>query len=166
MTTDTIGSAATHGGGWNGMIFAAKVIASASGKLQTIGQNFAAASGNGRLALYSHNAGSDKPASLLAEVGSYGVSVGWNDKTPGSTPDIVQGTAYWIAMQVTAGDCYQTTGGGIRRSYKSYTFGAFPATWPADSTENNGNICNERITYAPPAPPTVTTQAATGIGLD
>jgi len=165
-TDTTGGSTGTYAPPAN-YLWAMKVTASASGQLQTLGNNISLTGGlAARIALYDHNAGSDKPASLLAEKAPYSLVVGWNDQAPASLPDIVQGTVYWIAVQHSAEGVTVYRNDSGRRSNNAYTYGAFPATWPAGSVQtNNSIIFNLRMTYEPIIP-TVTTQPASNIGID
>lgn len=170
MTTDTVGDTSGYDSGNNNQLIASKITASASGQIQTLGYNkYGTAGGNVRLALYSHNAGSNKPASLLGETASFAVAAaGWYDQVPTTLPTIVQGTVYWLATQQDNANLWMYFGSSGRRSAATQGFGAFPATWPSGSSEyDNSRIYNMRMTYAPViVVPTVTTQAATGIGLD
>jgi hypothetical protein len=168
MTTDTTGGATNQNSGHVSYIKGCKVTASASGQIITLGFNkYGTISVNVRLALYSHDAGNDKPGSLLGETASFAAAAaGWYDQAPTSLPNIVQGTIYWIAFQYSNGNAWMYSGTGGRRSQATYSFGAFPATWPA-SSEYTVTIYNLRMTYAPNiVAPTVTTDTAIDIGLD
>jgi hypothetical protein len=134
--TDTAGSSSATYTPGNTFVLASKITASASGTSVTVGINIATAAGNIRMALYSHNATDDKPASLLGETASIAIAgTDFQDYTlTGVT--IVSGTVYWIAFQFDNNGAQVQGVASGRRSFYTHTYGAMDATWSAGSTQD------------------------------
>jgi hypothetical protein len=162
MTTDTIGGTAQHGHNTS-YLLGFHIQASASGILTSVGVNVESYDGNLRLAIYSTYSGG-KFSGLLGQAEAV-AHAGWND-LPITGVTIVQGTTYYIDIQQSSGYCdlyigAWTAGAGAGGSM---TYGAF--TDPSVSCSSYDYPYNMRIIYSAPTAPTVTTQAATGLGLD
>ncbi|MCZ7402572.1 MAG: hypothetical protein O8C61_10160 [Candidatus Methanoperedens sp.] len=94
-------------------------------------------SGAFRLALYDDS--SNTPNNLLVETGSVTCQAGWDNVSVSNVSRA--GIKTWIAMQTqaTVVDYYTGVPGGQSR-YRSYTYGAFPATAGSMSDANEFNM--------------------------
>ena len=123
------------------------------------------ASGNLRLGVYADNGG--VPGGLLLDAGSVAATNGWVGIAGLNLP-VAAGANYWLAYlpQNPVGVVYQSAGmpANSHDNY-AYSFGPLPGT--ASVGEMNGTPFVMRATVAistsTPAPPSVITNAATGI---
>jgi len=169
MTTDTIGDTSHNSTGIEGYEWAFPIIASASGALQSIGYNIKATGGSGTiiLALYADSVANPgvRPGSKLAQTVSTVAVVGFNDYAATSTPSIVAGTRYWIAVEV-----YSTNGlfgyyySASTRRYKAHAYGTFDDPWPTTDSGDAAAMHNSRMTYS--AAPVYKSSSDTGSGVD
>jgi hypothetical protein len=148
-TTDLIGGTSHTDRGWGSSthLFAWKLVsASESGTLQSMGINFASASGTAYLAIYGDVNG--HPGALLGNSTIGSVTGGWNDFNV-SGVSISQGSPYWLVFDINNSDdaIEQGSGDGVS-PYETITssYGVFPSNF-GGSSDNWGEVANMRITY-------------------
>jgi len=147
-TTNTGNTAAAVGGLATGYLYAQKFTQGSNpGTLQSISFRCYGA-GNVGVALYSHNAVNDKPASPLTTKQII-ATTGPPDHletvtmTDANRMLLVASTIYWIVFEMSVSSAVEHSGSGGRRSYKgSWTYGtAFPDPWGTSSEDTGYQAC-------------------------
>ena len=131
---------------WSGYIVSLKGTLAVAGTLKSISLRIEAAT-NARVSIFSHDAVNNKPNALLAESASEACSAGeWHVFT--MTAVYLAAGTYWLALQhqsAVAAIPYVVATGRI--SQRTQAYGAFPATWPADSVQTDSRNISIYATY-------------------
>jgi len=149
-TTETVAGTDDVSEGWQHTLISAKITITNNATISTVGLKWGSAgSGKFVVGVYSHNAGADKPASLLTQSTEQTHTVGanWQDATV--TAYYIAAGTYWLACWTNGAETARfDAAGGPRRSYKTSTYSStMPGTWPADSTEDAVYALMLRVTY-------------------
>jgi hypothetical protein len=141
-------------------INAARFVASSNMTVDRIMARVVGISGGYRCAIYNGTATS--PTTFI--VGSAQVNTttnGWYSFALNAETPLKSGSNYWLAIWSSLnGSVYYTTGGTLRWTTNSYTFGNWPATLPTatGAAFNYSIYATDVVTNIPPTRPMITSQ--------
>lgn len=143
-TTNTIGSATSHGNAAENYLLGHPIVASKTGTLTTLGIDaYAGGTAHLRLALYSTYS-SSKFSGLLCQTASTSAVTGWNDI--GCVASVTASTTYYIAWNTDStsfNNYYIGTSG--TQYYVALAYGSFPD--PSATLSSNTSTAYMRMTY-------------------
>jgi preprotein translocase subunit SecG len=125
---------------WRGYITGYKFSLSQPLTVNTLYVYMDSAGGNLKLAVYS-DAGT-KPGSLIVGSASGSGVSGWNSRSVTST--YLAAGSYWLVYMNddNVGANRNAASGSTPRSYKAYTYGDWPASWPSGSADNSRPVAS------------------------
>ena len=142
--TQTIGSATTQVSGLTGRARVIPFTAAASGLVISVGVYVVTSAGSIRTALYADNAGS--PGALLSQSASV-TAIANRFNAPPLVPSvqIIQGTQYWVGVQISDDGLVVYIATGSTAKYVSQSYGAFPN--PFGTPGGDSSTVYMRIAY-------------------